>query len=149
MGEQYAEIPVINVGKYKGTPIDQLPTSYLRWMLGQDFPPEWLAIAKAKVESSPFSNEPLAVSRHAIDRFSLRFLSLWELHRSNAEVTHIEAYGIATFLVKLGEEAWSKGQDVSKNRHQDDGIVKQWRGVKFVFNQSAQFPDYRELITVM
>lgn len=143
------QIPRINVGKYKGTLIDQLPTSYLRWMLGQDFPKEWLEIAKKKVESSPFSNEPLSVSRHAIDRFSMRFLSMWELHRSNAQVTQKEYDGIATFLVKLGEEAWVKGQDVSKNRHQDDGIVKQWRGIKFVFNQNEKFPEYRELITVM
>lgn len=146
MGEQYPKIPVINVGRYAGTPIDQLPTSYLRWMLGQDFPAEWLEIAKKKVEQSPFSNEPLTVSRHAIDRFSMRFLTMWQAHLGMALPKHD---GIATFLVKLGEEAWEKGRDVSKNRHQDDGIVKEWRGIKFVFNQSERFPEYRELITVM
>lgn len=146
MAEKYPKIPVINVGRYSGTPIDQLPTSYLRWMLGQDFPAEWLAIAKAKVDASPFHNEPLTVSRHAIDRFSLRFAQLWQHHLAGKPE---KPDGIATFLVKLAEDAWKNGSDVSKNRHQDDGIVKFHRGIKFVFNQNEKFPDYKELITVM
>lgn len=149
MSDKYQPIPRINVGKYKGTPIDQLPVSYCRWMLGQDFPREWLEIAKAKVEASPTYNEPLNVSRHAIDRFSLRFLRLWNEHKQVFHGKQEEADGMATFLVKLAEEAWQNGSDVSKNRHQDDGIVKLHRGIKFVFNQSQEFPDYRELITVM
>ena len=142
MASTHKPIPCINVGKYKGTPIDQLPVSYCRWMLGQNFPREWLDIVKAKVEASPLNGEPLNVSRHAIDRFSLRFHSLWVDRKD-------KSLGLATLLVKHAEMAWKKGSDVSKNRHQDDGIVKEYNGIKFVFNQSKTFPEYLELITVM
>lgn len=147
MEQQDKPIPRITVGKYAGTPIDQLPVSYCRWMLSQDFPPEWLEIARRKVEASPMYNEPLSVSRHAIDRFSVRFLKYWTEYKVSCG-TH-EYDGIATFFVKLATEAWEKGEDISKNRHQDDGIVKRYKGIKFVFNQSKVFPEYRELITVM
>lgn len=146
MGNESKPIPRINVGKYAGTPIDQLPVSYCRWMLGQDFPKEWLEIAKAKVEASDTYNEHMSLSRHAIDRFSIRFIKLWTTYRY-ADKRNTD--GIATFLVKQAERAWKNGVDVSKNRHQDDGIIKEYRGVKYVFNQSEQYPDYLELITVM
>ena len=147
MEGQDKPIPRINVGKYAGTPIDQLPVSYCRWMLSQDFPLEWLEIAKKKVDASPMHNEPLAVSRHAIDRFSVRFLKHWTAHKVSRGTKEYD--GIATFLVKQATEAWEKGTDVSKNRHQDDGIVKRYNGIKYVFNQSKAYPEYKELITVM
>lgn len=136
----------MQVGKYQGVPIDQLPASYCRWLLSQDFPVEILEIAKAKVDASPTYSEPLAVSRHALDRFSLRFLHKWFEYKGTMRTGYD---GMATFLVKLATEAWEQGKDVSKNRHQDDGIVKQHKGILFVFNQSKQFPEYKELITVM
>lgn len=139
-------MPTINVGRYAGTPIDQLPNSYLRWMLTQKFPKEWLDVAKRKLDASPYSAEYLTISRHAYDQFSLRFLDMWQAYLGTEQKKHD---GIGTFLVKQAEEAWKEGQDVSKRRHQDDGTVKLWRGVKWVFAVSEQFPDYRELITVM
>lgn len=147
MENQDKPIPRITVGKYAGTPIDQLPVSYCRWMLSQDFSLEWLEIARKKVEASPMHNEPLAVSRHAIDRFSVRFLKHWTEYKVSRGTQEYD--GIATFLVKMATDAWEKGDDVSKNRHQDDGVVKRYKGIKFVFNQSETFPEYRELITVM
>lgn len=134
-------IPRITVGRYAGTPINQLPNSYLRWMISQDFPKEWLDIARKKLSESPYSDEYLNVTRHAYDQFSLRFLSMWQ--------TDGQEMGIGTFIVKRAEEAWKAGEDVSKHRHQDDGIVKLWRGVKWVFRVSPMFPDYKELITCM
>lgn len=144
-------IPVITVGKYAGTPIDQLPVSYCRWMLGQDFPKEWLDVAKRKVEASPYSSEPLTVSRHALDRYSMRFIKRWQGYIKAFHVKQTEKTpdGLATFVVKQAERAWNEGKDVSKNRHQDDGIVREFEGIKYVFSQSKIFPEYRELITVM
>jgi len=140
-------MPRINISPFEGTPIDQLPVSYCRWMLMQDFfPREWMEIAKAKVDASPIHNEPIFISRHALDRFSIRFLREWTEYK----FTHKAEYdGIATFLVKRAKEAWEKGNDVSKKRHRSDGIVKQYKGIKYVFNQSRRYPEYLELITVM
>ena len=139
-----AEIPIINVGRYSGTPIDKLPASYLRWMLAQDFPQEWKNIAKAKVEESPVYGEPLVISMHAIDRFSVRFIRTWQDHMM---AKHSPRDGLATFLVKQAELAWKEGKDVSKNRDDDDGVIKLHKGIKYVFSKNDS--TYRELITVM
>lgn len=111
-------------------------------MIGQDFPKMWLDIAREKLEKSQYNDTYLTVSRHAIDMYSKRFLGIW-LKRGQ-----ISGDGLATFLVKHAEIAWKEGEDVSKRRHQHDGIVKSWEGICFVFNLNENFTDYKELITV-
>lgn len=138
-------VPIINVGRYAGTPIEQLPNSYLRWMVGQDFPEEWVELALKKLAASSYDDSYLSLSRHAIDMYSKRFLYRW----LPGEARRKDGDGIATFLVKQAERAWNEGLDVSKHRHQDDGIVKALDGVLYVFHVSEKFPDYKELITVM
>ena len=140
------EIPVITVGRYAGTPIDKLPNSYLRWMISQRFPKEWLECAREKLEKSDYSDLYLNVSRHAIDMFSKRFLFKWLKSENDLGDA---GDGLATFIAKRAEEAWEKGTDVSKHRHQDDGVIKEWRGIKWVFNVSQDYPDYLDVITVM
>ena len=49
----------------------------------------------------------------------------------------------------LAQEAWDRGEDVSRHRHQDDGVIKDWQGVKWVFGVNPNYPDYRDVITVM
>lgn len=139
-------VPKINVGRYAGTPIDQLPNSYLRWMLTQKFPKDWLEVAKRKLAASPYSNDYLSISRHAFDQFSLRFLDRWQAYLGTEQVKHD---GMGTFIAKEAERAWSEGIDRSKRRHQDDGVVKELDGIKWVFGVSPTFPDYKDLITVM
>ncbi len=136
----HKSVPKINVGRYAGTPVDQLPSSYLRWMLSQDFPKAWLDIAREKLKESPYSSEYLSVSRHTYDQFSLRFLHKWE-ERADKTI------GLGTFIVKEAERAWEQGIDVSKRRHQDDGILKELDDIVWVFNVSPQFPDYKDIIT--
>lgn len=135
------KIPKITVGRYAGTPIDQLPNSYLRWMLTQDFPKAWLDIAREKLKESPYSDEYLSISRHAYDQFSLRFMDRFEARQD-------ETIGLGTFIVREAERAWKEGRDVSKRRHQDDGICKEFEGIVWVFNVSPNYPDYKDVITV-
>lgn len=136
------DIPKMTVGKYAGVQIDKLPNSYLRWMLGQDFPKLWLDIAKEKLAESPYSNDPIMVSRHAIDQFSLRFIEKWiNAHGSTGEV------GLGTFIAKEAERAWSEGINVSKHRHKDDGIAKMLDGIVWIFGQNPNYPEYRDVIT--
>lgn len=146
MNNETKPIPVITVGRYAGTPIDQLPNSYLRWLITQDFPADWVECAQKKLEQSDHNDLFLNISRHAIDMFSKRFLSLWisaEAHKG------AEGDGLATFMVKAAQEAWEKGTDISKYRHKDDGIVKLRGGIKWVFNVNPKYPDYKDVITVM
>ena len=136
--------PIMPVGKYAGTRVDALPMSYLRWMMTQKFPKHLLDAAQKKLSTSIYSNEYLQVSRHAYDRFSLRFLDRWlRVVRSGEKV------GLGTYVARKALEAYEKGEDISKRRHQDDGIVRLYEGIKWVFNTSHDFPDYRDLITVM
>ena len=139
-------MPKMEVGRYAGKPIDQLPNSYLRWIIGQDFPKEILDAAKAKLDQSDYNDLYLSVSRHAIDMFSKRFLFKW-LHSENDKGDAGD--GLATFIAKSAQDAWERGIDVSKHRHQDDGVVKELDGIKWVFAVNTNFPDYRDLVTVM
>lgn len=140
-------IPKITVGKYTGTPIDQLPNSYLRWMMTQDFPKEWLEIAKKKLKESKWSDDYLNVSRHALDMYSLRFLDRWVKYNHLREEK--DQIGVATFVTNEAQRAWNEGIDTSKHRHQDDGVGREFEGIQWVFGINPTFPDYKDVITVM
>lgn len=139
--------PTITVGRYAGKRIDQLPNSYLRWLIQQDFPKAWKDAAIEKLAQSKYSNEYLSISRHAYDMFSLRYMHLWNrtLHVKQAS----EHVGFGTFVATMAQEAWEKGEDVSKRRHQDDGICKQFQGIIWVFDVAPDFPDYKLVVTLM
>ena len=139
-------IPTITVGRYAGTKIDKLPNSYLRWMMTQDFPKLWLDCAKEKLEESDYNNIHTSISRHAIDMFSKRFLHVWLKY---VRIKGDEADGIGTFITNLAEEAWKDGIDISKHRYEKDGIIKEFQGMRFVFNVSKEFPEYKDVITIM
>ena len=138
-------IPKIDVGKYAGTPVDQLPNSYLRWMITQDFPKALLDVAHRKLKESDYNDLHINISRHAIDMFSKRFWHLW----ADSKDTFPPDEGLATFVAKLAQEAWEKGDDVSKHRHSKDGVVKKYQGICFVFGINPNFPEYRDVTTVM
>lgn len=138
--------PVITVGRYAGTPIDQLPNSYLRWMLTQNFPKIWLEAAEKKLMQSDYNDLHLHVSRHALDMFSKRFIHIWT---KNEARKGDDCMGIASYVAWLANEAWEKGEDISKRRHQDDGIVRELNGIRFVFVVNPNFPEYKSVITVM
>lgn len=76
------------------------------------------------------------VSRHALDGFSLRFMDKWD------KVT-----GLATFVTRKATEAWEKGTDISKERFENDGIIKEFEGIKYVFSNNNDL-DYKEVITI-
>lgn len=138
----HIDIPKITVGKYAGTPVDQLPNSYLRWMMTQDFPDEWLDVAKKKLSSSKYSNDSISVSRHAIDQYSLRFIERWiEAYGSTGDV------GLGTFIAREASHAWKDGEIIEKHRHKDDGIARKLNGIIWIFSQNKKFPEYLEVIT--
>lgn len=134
--------PVMHVGKYQGTRVSQLPLSYCRWIIMQKFPADIVAAAKKKVDSSAFSTLGINVSRHALDMFSLRFLDYW--FESEAREC---GKGLGTFVAEYAERAWDEGKDVSKHRHQDDGLVKELDGIRFVYQVSPTFPEHKDVIT--
>lgn len=139
------KVPVIQVGRYAGRPVDHLPNSYLRWLITQDFPKDILEAALRKLNKSDYGDLYLSVSRHAIDMFSKRFLELW----TSSEGQKDDGEGLATFIAKMADVAWKEGSDISKKRHKDDGIIKDYLGIQWVFNVNTNYPDYKDVITVM
>lgn len=135
----------MTVGRYAGTPIDKLPNSYLRWMLTQDFPKLWKDAAAKKLDASQHSDIYLNVTRHTLDMFSKRFLHLW----LQTEARKKEGDGFATFVARAAQEAWEKGEDTSLHRHQDDGLRRDWNGLRWVFKVAEGYPDFKDVITVM
>lgn len=138
--------PIMPLGRYAGKPVASLPNSYLRWMLSQKFPKTLLEAAEKKLKASSYSDLYLHVTRHAIDMFSKRFLHLWLTHvREDGK----DAVGLASFIATLAQAAWERGSDISKHRHQDDGVVKALEGVQWVFGVNPDFPEYRDVVNVM
>lgn len=138
--------PIIKVGRYAGKSVDVLPNSYLRWVITQKFPQNILDAANDKLKGSDYGDLYLNVTRHAIDMYSKRFLFTW-IQRENYAGN--KATGLATFIAKSAQEAWDKGKDVSKHRHEDDGIIKEYDGIQWVFGVNSNFPEYKDVITVM
>lgn len=136
--------PIMPVGKYAGHRIDQLPNAYLRWMLTQNFPTELLNHAEAKLKNSSYNDLHLNVTRHAVDMFSKRFLSKWILEEGSDE-----GDGLGTYIAKQAELAWTVGEDVSKGRYNNDSINKLYDGIVWAFQTNTNFPEYKDLVTVM
>lgn len=112
----------------------------------QQFPKEWLEIAKKKVEASDFNDSNLSLTRHAIDMFSKRSLNLWLAHREE----NTDGYdGFATFIVKMAQRAWEEGTSGGAPRHANDGIKKKLGDLVFVFSVNPDFPDYKQVVTIM
>lgn len=141
-----AKSPILKVGRYAGKAIDTLPNSYLRWLITQKFPKNILDAANKKLMNSDYGDLYLNVTRHAIDMYSKRFLFTW-IQRENYAGN--KAIGLATFIAKSAQEAWDKGVDVSKHRHADDGIIKEYDGIQWVFGVNINYPEYKDVITVM
>lgn len=139
---------IMPVGRYEGKRVETLPHSYLRWIVTQDFTKEILDCAKKQLSESTYSDLDVNVSRHAMDMFSKRFLFKW-VSSTVTTGSAKDCDGIATYVAKLAQEAWEKGVDVSKDRHADDGVMKLYSGIKWVFGTSKNFPEYIDVITVM
>lgn len=46
------DIPVINFGKWQGTPMDQVDPDYFKWILGNDFPEDFKALCRERLQSA-------------------------------------------------------------------------------------------------
>lgn len=134
--EEIAKIPILQFGKYKGKRIDQVPMSYLRWILTQKFGSEIEKYAREKVSRNNTITDNLDVTRHAIDKFSLLFLDTWEERN----------IGLGSYVTRKALEANEKGKDISKHRHENDERIMEWEGIRYVFNNDSNFIT---LITVM
>lgn len=118
-------IPIMSFGKYNGISMDKIPMDYLRWICTQDFPKDILEFASKKIGHNKTTNLPIGVSRHALDKYSLKYLGFWDTKE-----------GFASFVTKEAIEALRKGKDVSKNRFKGDKVIIEHKGIKWVFNDS-------------
>lgn len=140
---KFTNVPLMPAGKYKGVPVDKLPLSYCRWMLTQKFSPDIVKIARAKVEASPLKKKEIAVSVHAIDKFSLLYHDRW---LSEGKPNNI---GLGEYVIQLGTQALMLGKKLSTVGRPDDTNKRyEFDGVVYVFGFNDGTPDYKELVTL-
>lgn len=119
----------ISFGRHKGTRFTRLPISYLKWMVCQRTQAH--EIAAAELKRREVVTPKVEISGHAIDRFSQKFLTVWEDWRLTAN--HDTYEGLHAFLVRLAEEA-------AQRAHFQRADVVQHHGVLWVFELGGVWP---------
>lgn len=76
---------VLQSGRHKGKPLTQVPSDYLRWMVGTNHKDS--DSAREELERRG-GKSPLIVSYHAIDRASLRMLHVFHADAGSNEGLH-------------------------------------------------------------
>jgi len=54
--------------------------------------------------------------------------------------------GFATFVADQAQIAFMLGEDMSKERHKEDGIIKSYNGISWVFSNNNDNPE-KEVIS--
>lgn len=120
-------------GYYKGEPFTRIPLGYLKRLAMNESDP-WHETARRELErrGTPFFDNPIHISNHAIDRFSQYCLETWIQRRKDNE-------GLFTFLVRAGAEAiaWDNRDPRGRYVH---------LGIRWVFDFRPEVPI---LVTVM
>jgi len=89
----------IEFGKHKGELVTRLPIDYLEWHINEGT--QFAKVAQAELDRRGFNpdiNGKVEISKHAIDRASLRVLDLWIKERKRQE-------GIYSWLARVSLEA--------------------------------------------
>lgn len=107
----------INYGRHQGELYTRIPIGYLKWMVCNRCQ-EW-EVAEAELARREVVTPTIEVSGHAIDRFSQRFLTIWEEHRQTANGTY---EGLHAFLVRHGERAAAKAKFLNREKVEHLGI---------------------------
>jgi len=115
----------INYGKHAGELFTRLPLSYLRWMVNNGAPMN--EYAKAELIRRGCEKLPdVEVTRHAIDRASIRAIRIW--HR-----TMMEDEGLATWLARMTSEALKNRDKVGPDKYR-------WQGMCLVIEKGEHYP---------
>ena len=89
---------VVDFGKHQGTLLTRVPVSYLKWMANEVKKGQWKELAKAELERRGSTLPEIELSRHAIDRASLRVREIWQ-------ETTLPDEGLASWLERMCLEA--------------------------------------------
>jgi len=129
---------VIDYGRHRGERFTRLPISYLKWMVRESAPQH--EYAKSELTRRGTSTPAIEVSGHAIDRFSQRFLGIWQQH---CEMTG-ETVGLWSYLNRLAGEAWHYLQTDPEVDAEGDRVV--FIGITWVFATNGQWPVVKSVM---
>ena len=126
----------IEFGKHRGELVTRLPIDYLEWHIneGTQFAP----VAQAELDRrgfNPDTNNKVDVSKHAIDRASLRVLHIWQRERKPKE-------GIYSWLARVSLE----GIENLKPDQTRQNFRIEYADLTLVFKQGKLYPT---LVTVI
>lgn len=117
-------------GAHKGKMLEELPSSYLRWVwstISKEEDPVLLEAVHAVLveKGAAFDTDDLEVTLHAIDRFSLRAIHLWKNRQTRGE-------GIVNFVKRTARQALDEGIAL---KHRDKHDVRMvWLGYIWAFS---------------
>ena len=113
-------------GKFKGQKWTRVPTHFLKWVVnsGKGLNRE---IAKSELERRGSEvSTGIEITKHALDRASLRFLDKW-MERENKDE------GIYSWLVRMSTEALREVPEEGDN-------IFMYQGMRFVFKLGDMYP---------
>jgi len=118
-------------GEYTGERLTRVPLSYLRWMAASGH--EHADYAEAEMQRRGTRKATIHLTAHAIDRASLKCLSVWIATRQENE-------GIYSWLMRIAEEALKNGKQDSRDKE-----VYLYKGVRFIFVFDGKLPVLKTL----
>lgn len=122
----------IKEGKFRGMTLNRVPQSYLTRIINEGYPEAEYAKLELERRGTPYSDNPVEVSNHAIDRLSLRCLDIFATDSQENE-------GLFAWAVRVAAEAISWD-----NRDSQGRFVH--KGMRFLIDFSPKTPL---LVTVL
>lgn len=122
----------IEFGKHSGERWTRLPIGYLVWLINEGT--QVAHIAQAELDRRGYTPPTdLVVSDHAVDRASLYCRKAWREHSKKDE-------GMMTWLKREAQTAYELADP------QDDDLVAEYIGIKWVFARGELFPTLKTVI---
>lgn len=121
----------IGHGKHKGELYTRIPASYLRWMVNEGAK-DW-HFAQAELDRRGTKLPDIEVSRHAIDRASVRCRKIWH----NTKVDDDE--GILSWIERIAQEAMDADPD-------NQGEAYRYQGLQIIIQKGEQYPIVKTIM---
>lgn len=125
----------ITFGKYKGELFTRLPVSYLEWLINAGASCTPVAQAELDRRGIVKDHKKVEISKHAIDRASVRILRIWQGASDSNE-------GIYSWLTRISIEALNRLIDDQKK----DKFRVKFANLTLVFKSGKLYPT---LVTVL
>lgn len=128
----------ISYGKHEGELFTRIPASYLRWMVNEGAK-EW-HFAQAELDRRGTTLPDIEVSRHAIDRASLRCLQIWNASALNTDE------GLLSWIERMGQEAIEADPKNTSGTYRYNPTGAEHYGLQIIIEHGEQYPIVKTIM---